>query len=336
MMRAIEEPTMTLATIGRTIAPVRAALALLLCLAAAPAQAQLARTFVSNAGNDLNDCNRFTPCRTFQRAHDNTFPLGEITVLDPGGYGAVTIDRAISIINDGVGEAGVLVSGGAVGITVNAGATDAVSLRGLTVKGIGFGGGNGIVFNSGGSLTVENCAIRTLTGIFPLGNGLVFQPNASSHLAVKNTIASDNENEGIRVSPTGAGSVTASLSRVQLVNNEDGLSVSAGRGVATATVNAVVADSIAVRNGFGVLGRGFGILTNGPAASLMVVRSLAAHNGIGVSAQNFGAILRLGGSTISGNGTSAGNIGGVIRSYGDNRIFGNADGDPPITTIPRK
>src|SRR5437868_5626900 len=107
-------------------------------LAVAPAQAQLARTFVSSVnGNDANDCNRPTPCRTFQVAHDKTLPLGEITVLDPGGYGAVTITKGISIINDGVGEAGTLVSGGAIGITVNAGSTDHVSLRGLTVKGIG-------------------------------------------------------------------------------------------------------------------------------------------------------------------------------------------------------
>src|SRR5262245_61723968 len=98
---------------------------------AAPAHAQLARTFVSAAdGNDVNDCNRNTPCRTFQAAHDKTLGSGEITVLDPGGYGAVTITKAISIINDGVGEAGVLVSGGLNGITINATAgVDAVSLR---------------------------------------------------------------------------------------------------------------------------------------------------------------------------------------------------------------
>jgi hypothetical protein len=87
-----------------------------------PAEAQLARTFVSSLGNDANDCGRLTPCRTFQRAHDQTLSLGEITVLDPGGYGAVNITKGISIINDGVGEAGVLLSGGLIGIAVNAGA----------------------------------------------------------------------------------------------------------------------------------------------------------------------------------------------------------------------
>jgi len=97
-----------------------------LCLPAGPAQAQLARTFVSAAnGNDNNDCGRPTPCRTFQSAHDKTLAGGEITVVDPGGYGAVMITKAISIINDGVGEAGMLVSGGLNGITISAGASRA-------------------------------------------------------------------------------------------------------------------------------------------------------------------------------------------------------------------
>src|SRR5262245_10199242 len=97
-----------------------AAIALAFCTAVDPAQAQLARTFVSAAtGNDANACDRAAPCRTFAQAHASTLANGEITVLDPGGYGAVTITKTISIINDGVGEAGVLVSGGANGITIN-------------------------------------------------------------------------------------------------------------------------------------------------------------------------------------------------------------------------
>src|SRR5262245_64385925 len=131
---------------------------------AASAQAQIARTFVSSLGNDGNDCQRLTPCRTLQRAHDQTLALGEITVIDPGGYGAVTITKGISIINDGVGEAGTLVSGGLNGITINASPNDRITLRGITVKGIGFGGGNGIVFQSGRFLSIENCVIRNLTG----------------------------------------------------------------------------------------------------------------------------------------------------------------------------
>src|SRR2546421_11205365 len=100
-----------------------------------PAQAQLSRTFVSAAsGNDANDCNRPTPCRTFQGAHDKTNSDGEITVLDPGGYGGLTITKGVSIVNDGVGEASILVSGGANGITINAPAGHYINLRGITIQ----------------------------------------------------------------------------------------------------------------------------------------------------------------------------------------------------------
>src|SRR5262245_35831283 len=188
---------------------------LLLCLPLAPAEAQLARTFVSAAtGNDANNCDRPTPCRTFQVAHNTTLANGEITVLDPGGYGAVTITKTISIINDGVGEDGALVSGGANGITISAGPSDAVSLRGLTVKGIGFGGGNGIVFNSGRSLTIENCSIRNLSGAMNIGNGIVFLPTALSRLVISNTIVADNGQHGILIQPSGTGAARVVLSRV--------------------------------------------------------------------------------------------------------------------------
>src|SRR5262249_28207051 len=197
-----------------------------LSLGTAPAHAQLARTYVSSLGSDANDCNRPTPFRTFQHAHDQTLANGEITVLDPGGYGAVTITKAISIINDGVGEAGVLVSGGTVGIAIDGAATDAVSLRGLTIKGIGFGGGNGVGFNSGKSLSMGNCVIRNLDG-GGVGYGILFQPSAVSALKVTNTLVAENGFAGIYMKPRGAGS-TAVLNRIELAGNgAHGLVVSA-------------------------------------------------------------------------------------------------------------
>src|SRR5262249_16222158 len=142
-------------------------------LAAAPAQAQLSPTFVSAAtGSDANNCDRPTPCRSFQGAHDKTNDQGDITLLDPGGYGSVVITKSISIVNDGVGEASVLVSGGATGITVNGGAMTSVNLRGITVQGIGFGGGTGLVFNSGLALTITKCVFRNHTA-----HGIFFGPN---------------------------------------------------------------------------------------------------------------------------------------------------------------
>ena len=302
-------------------------------LAATPAQAQLARTYVSAVnGNDANDCNRLTPCRTFQVAHDKTLANGEITVLDPGGYGAATIGKTISIINDGVGEAGVLVSGGGTGITINAGAGDAVSLRGLTVKGIGFGGGNGIQFTSGKSLTIENCAIRNLTGANPIGFGVDFRPTASSSLAISNTLVADNDNIGIHVRPTGAGTVVATFSRVEVYNSGlSGLFVIGSS--SSGTIKATVVDSVAVGNG----NTGFGVASAGAPSSLMVVRSISANNLSGMTASFASATLRVSQSTVTGNAGSVPAFNGaIVRSYGDNDIDGNGDGDPAPTVIAKK
>src|SRR5579885_3327637 len=105
--------------------------------AAAPAHAQATRTWVSGVGDDANPCSRTAPCKTFAGAISKTAPSGEINVLDPGGFGAVTINKAITISSEGF-EAGVLVSG-TNGIVIQAGANDTVILRGLDIEGLGTG-----------------------------------------------------------------------------------------------------------------------------------------------------------------------------------------------------
>jgi len=302
-------------------------------LPAVPAHAQLARTFVSAAGgNDGNDCSRTTPCRTFQRAHDNTAGGGEIAVLDPGGYGAVTITKSIAIVNDGVGEAGVLVSGGVNGITVNAGAADSVSLHGLTVKGIGFGGGNGIVFINGKSLTVDQCAIRNLTGGNPIGVGILFEPGGSSSLAVSNTLVTDNGFIGVEVNPTAASaSVQATFTRFEAYGNaDDGIAIFGSN--MTGSLDAIVADSVSANNG----SNGFGAASTRAATSLMLVRSVSTNNFRGLFALG-GVTVRVGESMLAGNSkTFAQEVGAVVASYGDNNIDGNADGNPAPAVIPKR
>src|ERR1700730_11320793 len=105
------------------------------CLHAAPAQAQATRTWVSGVGDDANPCSRTAPCKTFAGAISKTAAFGEINVLDPGGFGAVTITKSISIRADHI-EAGVLVSG-TNGIVVSLpAATDRVLLEGLDIEGL--------------------------------------------------------------------------------------------------------------------------------------------------------------------------------------------------------
>ena len=116
------------------------------------------RTWVSGKGADSGTCAREVPCNTFAFALTQTAAGGEIDVLDPADYGPVTITKSISIVNDGPGIAAIGISSGNA-ITINAGVNDSVHLRGLTIAGIG-GGINGILFNTGGNLAVENCVVR--------------------------------------------------------------------------------------------------------------------------------------------------------------------------------
>jgi len=303
-----------------------------------PARAQLARTFVSSLGNDGNDCNRLTPCRTFQRAHDQTLALGEITVLDPGGYGAVTITKGISIINDGVGEAGALVSGGLNGITINAGPNDRVTLRGITVKGIGFGGGNGIVFTAGRFLSVENCVIRNLTGTAQnqlIGYGIIFNPGTASELAVSHTVVTDNEGHGISVVPKAgietAAKVRATFSSVQVYKNGIHGIVLAAQPPAFPDLMGAADNVVSANNGFS------GFALEGPnGLSLVASRSVASGNGTAFSAVG----ISFGGITV-GQSTVTGNVNawtGRVFSYGDNYVSFNQNDPqpPPLGIIPRQ
>src|ERR671932_2053107 len=103
----------------------------------ASASAQATRTWVSGVGDDANPCSRTAPCKTFAGAISKTAAKGEINCLDPGGFGGVTITKAIAI-KCHYTEGGVLVSG-TNAIVVNAAATDSVTLRGLDINGIGTG-----------------------------------------------------------------------------------------------------------------------------------------------------------------------------------------------------
>src|SRR5437879_11053053 len=75
------------------------------------AQAQATRTWVSGVGDDANPCSRTAPCKTFAGAISKTAKDGEISVLDPGGFGTVTITKSITIDCSGGGFASILASG---------------------------------------------------------------------------------------------------------------------------------------------------------------------------------------------------------------------------------
>jgi hypothetical protein len=93
------------------------------------------KSWVSGAGSDAAACTRAAPCLTFNHAISQTNAGGSINCLDQGGFGTLTIDKAITIDCTGT-LAGILVTSGS-GIFVNAGANDVVRLRGLSIEGVG-------------------------------------------------------------------------------------------------------------------------------------------------------------------------------------------------------
>src|SRR5215218_6517526 len=138
----------------------RVAFVLAALIIAVPAANGQTRTWVSGVGNDANPCSRTAPCKTFAGALSKTSAGGEISALDPGGFGAVTITKSITINGDGT-LAGVLASL-VNGVTINAGVNDRIVLRNLSINGAG-NGLSGIRYLAGKQVIVENCNISGFT-----------------------------------------------------------------------------------------------------------------------------------------------------------------------------
>ena len=275
------------------------------------ASAQATRTWVSGVGDDANPCSRTAPCKTFAGAISKTATLGEIDVLDPGGFGGVTITKSITI--DGSTDlAGVLVSG-TNGIVVNAPPSSVVILRNLDLNGVGTGT-NGILISGAGDVRIENCKI------YGFAQG-VFDNRAFGHLAIKDTVVSDNRQTGVIVFAGAGSTVDANLDGVQMHGNANG-----GFAI-TNGASAVVSNSSATSNAHGFYADS--------GAVIELHHSVAyANSGTGINAQTGGS-FRLSDSTVTNNGTGLSMMGGTILSYGSNRIFGNAAGNgPPSSTIP--
>src|SRR5450432_3031405 len=128
-----------------------------------PAWAASSRIWVSGHGVDQAGCGAPTaPCRSLQYAHDHIVAGGEIDILDPAGYGAITITKSISIVNDGVGTAGVQATSGNA-ITINAGAGDRVYLRGVSIDREDGAAIEGVLLHAGKSLPIVNSVVRNLS-----------------------------------------------------------------------------------------------------------------------------------------------------------------------------
>lgn len=231
-------------------------------LAATPAMAQATRTWISGVGDDVNPCSRTAPCKTFAGAISKTAAGGEINVLDPGGFGGVTITKSITLRADHL-EGGVLVSG-TNAIIINAGVNDRVVLIGLDIEGLGTGT-NGVNIIQAGDVLIQDCTIHAFDNA-ATGNGVLVNTTTATKVTIDHSTINSNL-IGVNVTSTaGFGHVAVYDS---LINNNTtaGIRVQNTGNDATILRNEIAgsANSLVIKPGASVISYGGNLLANGPA-----------------------------------------------------------------------
>jgi hypothetical protein len=298
-------------------------------LAIAPAQAQATRTWVSGVGDDANPCSRTAPCKTWPGAISKTSAGGEIDALDPGGFGAVTITKSITLDGGGGQVASILVSG-TPGVNINA-AGGVVILRNLRFDGLlGSPSSPGtIAINviSAARVEIEN------DDIFGFGNaagqgGIVIAPSSGTvNVGIQNTSVY-NSFAGVLSKPTGGATVNLTVQHSYIDNNTGGGIRLDGTG--GGTTNAAITDtSVSLNGGNGVLG------ISGPSnVNVDLMRDVIANNtSSGVQSNNSAggtSTVTVGSSILSNNVVGAWLIAGTasLLSYHNNQVTGPMGSTP--------
>ncbi len=269
------------------------------------AQAQ-SRTWVSGVGDDLNPCSRTAPCKTFAGAINKTAKDGEISVLDPGGYGAVTITKSIYINGThGAGYGSILnslVNGVIINITDVNDVRKAVRLRALDINGVSTGI-NGVSILSANNVWVEDSVIDGNTGNGTTsGIGIRLASAASCNLYVMDTVIHKNVT-GIRVTAT-TGFAVANIRNTNIEGNTTGLDVNTN-GFATVQDTRFAANST---NGV--------VTANGATATLR--DNIFSNNGTAINA-GAGTTVRSLSNILNNNTTGFGGTTAVIQTDGQKR-----------------
>ena len=298
---------------------------------AAPAQAQATRTYVSGVGDDANPCSRTAPCKTFAGSISKTAAGGEINCLDPGGFGAVTITKSITIKCDNT-EAGVLVAG-TNGIVIT-GAGIVVQLIGLDLEGLRQANQtslNGVNVLNAAAVRISDSRIRG----FGFGYGVNFAPSSSASLFLENVTITESGNSGntttgaINISPAAGQIAQVSIRDSHISDNLNAALRADTTGISGSTIKLLVDNSNITGNGVGMLVK---VPANTGAAQVMITNSnisLNSGQGLIVNGGTAGtANTYVGNTTINGNATGVQAVNqGKIYSYGDNHLDGNtADG----------
>jgi hypothetical protein len=280
----------------------------------APAHAQATRTWVSGVGDDLNPCSRTAPCKTFAGAISKTFINGEIDCLDPGGYGAVTITKSITI--DCTGTFGSILASGTTGVVINipVGANDpfrTVRLRGLSINGSGASGTIGTRTGVRGVRILDALVVEiedTVITDFVTTGIADARTSTGGKLVIRNSVIRDVTGSGISLN--GANPNNVSIENVH--SNANGFGVAAGTGNRVSIARSVFAGNTTA----GVEGD--------PGSQIGLENSLVSANVTGLQSNG---TMSLSNSSIFFNNTG---ITGATTSFGNNRLFGNgAPGTAP-------
>jgi hypothetical protein len=296
-------------------------LGLFFCAMTSAAQAQATRTWVSGLGDDANPCSRTAPCKTFPGAYSRTAVGGEIDVIDPGGFGTITIGHSITIDGGGGLMASILAASGVSAVVINGGSGDDIILRNLTLEGIKdytSPGASGVIFNSGRQLSIEHCVIEN----FP-NYGVLMTTAAATRMTIWNTEINYAGIAGVSAAST-SGVNSVSISDSSVVNSANG--VQAHANVSMQISYSTIANNIA----------GDGVRADGGAFSaIQVENSTLTMNNVGAHATT-GGTVRIGHNAISFNNTGILSDGvGKVNSWNDNRVAGNGVPgvpDPPMLT----
>jgi hypothetical protein len=273
-------------------------------LASAPAHAQATRTWVSGVGDDANPCSRTAPCKTFAGAISKTAASGEINSLDPGGFGAITITKAITL-NCSATLGSILVAG-TISISISAGTGDIVVIRNLQLQGVGPTAGTpglvGIQINSAAAVSIENCVVTQFGQ-----QGIKDVRSTGGKLFIRDTMISQNGGNGIDLAAASANSVE--IVNTNSFNNAIGLHAATGN-------YATVQRSVFSNNTTGASPGG----VSADSGALIQLDNVAiTSNTTGVTSN--GGNVRLSNSAVSFNSNA---FNGAAVSYGNSQFFGNA------------
>lgn len=297
--------------------------AILITVGASPAYSQATRTWVSGVGDDVNPCSRTAPCKTFAGAISKTATNGEINVLDPGGFGAVTITKSLTI--DGLGPMSSVLNVNTNGILINAaGAT--VNLRNLTINGANSTTGNCIRIINAAEVNIDNVVCENQGGTGTNGRGVVIETAANVRVDIQNSRFANLTNFGVHSNPTG-GTVTLNIDNSTFVHGST--TAIQLRQLTNATVNDVTVNAH---------NPGAAVASELTSVLVYVSNSVFSDNAFGIVNGNGGnPVTRISNTMITRSTSSALQIsGGQVISNGNNPIRQNAGNELPSSTeLPR-